>query len=53
MTRLGEIAPRERAGAETGKRYEYQYQQTARAALTLWTISGSMSVFTATGMTTM
>ena len=35
MARLGEIAPRERAGADTGKRYEYQYQQTARAALTL------------------
>jgi hypothetical protein len=35
MARLGEVAPRERAGADTGKRYEYQYQQTARAALTL------------------
>ena len=35
MARLGEIAPRERAGADTGKRYEYQYQQTARAALTM------------------
>lgn len=35
--RLGEIAPRraERAGADTGKRYEYQSQQTALAALTL------------------
>jgi hypothetical protein len=35
MMRLGEIAPRERAGADTARRYEYQYQQTARAALTL------------------
>ena len=35
MARLGEIAPRERAGADTGRRYEYQYQQTARAALTM------------------
>jgi hypothetical protein len=35
MARLGEILPRERAGADTGRRYEYQYQQTARAALTL------------------
>lgn len=35
MARLGEIEPRERAGAQTGRRYEYQYEQTARAALTL------------------
>jgi Cap4, dsDNA endonuclease domain len=33
--RLGEIEPRERAGAQTGRRYEYQYERTAAAALTI------------------
>jgi hypothetical protein len=33
--RLGQIEPRERAGAQTGRRYEYQYERTARAALDL------------------
>src|SRR4051794_17600991 len=37
--RLGQIEPRERAGAQTGRRYEYQYERTARAALNL--LSGS------------
>ena len=31
--RLGQIEPRERAGAQTGRKYEYQYERTARAAL--------------------
>ncbi len=35
MVRLGEIKPRERAGAQTAQRYEFQYQRTARAALNL------------------
>ncbi len=33
--RLGQVEPRERAGAQTGRRYEYQYERTARAALDL------------------
>jgi hypothetical protein len=33
--RLGQIKPRERAGAQTGRKYEYQYERTARAALDL------------------
>lgn len=33
--RLGHIEPRERAGAQTGRKYEYQYERTARAALDL------------------
>lgn len=33
--RLGHLEPRERAGAQTGRRYEYQYERTARAALDL------------------
>jgi hypothetical protein len=33
--RLGQIEPRERAGAQTGRKYEYQYERTARAALNL------------------
>jgi hypothetical protein len=33
--RLGEVEPRERAGAQTGRKYEYQYERTARAALDL------------------
>lgn len=33
--RLGEIEPRERAGAKTGRKYEYQYERTARASLEL------------------
>lgn len=33
--RLGQIEPRERVGAQTGRRYEYQYERTARAALDL------------------
>lgn len=33
--RLGHVKPRERAGAETAQKYEFQYQRTARAALTL------------------
>jgi hypothetical protein len=33
--RLGQIEPRERAGAQTGRRYEYQYERTARAAVDL------------------
>ena len=35
MVRLGEVEPRERAGARTAQRYEFQYQRTARATLTL------------------
>ena len=35
MVRLGDIEPRERAGARTGQRYEFQYQRTAKATLTL------------------
>jgi hypothetical protein len=35
MPRLGEIEPRERAGAKTGRRYEYQYERAARWTLTL------------------
>ncbi len=33
--RLGQIEPRERAGAQTGRKYEYQYERTARATLDL------------------
>ena len=33
--RLGQIEPRERVGAQTGRKYEYQYERTARAALEL------------------
>jgi hypothetical protein len=33
--RLGHLEPRERAGAQTGRKYEYQYERTARAALDL------------------
>jgi Cap4 dsDNA endonuclease len=33
--RLGQIEPRERAGAQTGRKYEYQYERTALAALAL------------------
>jgi hypothetical protein len=33
--RLGEIEPRERVGAQTSRKYEYQYERTARAALEL------------------
>jgi len=33
--RLGQLEPRERAGAQTGRKYEYQYERTARAALDL------------------
>lgn len=33
--RLGQVEPRERTGAQTGRRYEYQYERTARAALDL------------------
>src|SRR5258706_4903699 len=33
--RLGHVEPRERAGAQTGRKYEYQYERTARAALDL------------------
>lgn len=36
-TRLGYVEPRERAGAQTGRKYEYQYERTARAALDLLT----------------
>jgi hypothetical protein len=43
--RLGHLEPRERAGAQTGRKYEYQYERTARAALDLLAI--------ATGMMTM
>lgn len=35
MVRLGEVEPRERAGAGTAQRYEFQYQRTARATLAL------------------
>jgi hypothetical protein len=35
--RLGEVEPRERAGAQTGRKYEYQYERTARAASDLLT----------------
>ena len=37
--RLGQVEPRERAGAQTGRKYEYQYERTARAALELLTDS--------------
>lgn len=33
--RLGEIEPRERAGAQTARKYEYQYERTALATLNL------------------
>jgi Cap4 dsDNA endonuclease len=33
--RLGQVEPRERVGAQTGRKYEYQYERTARAALNL------------------
>ena len=33
--RLGEVEPRERTGARTGRMYEYQYERTARATLDL------------------
>lgn len=33
--RLGEVEPRERAGAQTARKYEYQYERTARATLNL------------------
>jgi hypothetical protein len=33
--RLGQIEPRERVGAQTGRKYEYQDERTARAALDL------------------
>jgi hypothetical protein len=33
--RLGHVEPRERAGAQTGRKYEYQYERTARATLDL------------------
>lgn len=33
--KLGSVAPRERAGSQTGRKYEYQYERTARAALEL------------------
>lgn len=33
--RLSQIEPRERVGAQTGRKYEYQYERTARAALDL------------------
>lgn len=33
--RLSQIEPRERVGAQTGRKYEYQYERTARAALNL------------------
>ena len=33
--RLGQVEPRERVGAQTGRSYEYQYERTARAALDL------------------
>jgi hypothetical protein len=33
--RLGQVEPRERVGAQTGRKYEYQYERTARAALDL------------------
>jgi hypothetical protein len=33
--RLGQIEPRERSGAQTGRKYEYQYERTARATLDL------------------
>jgi len=32
---LGQVEPRERVGAQTGRKYEYQYERTARAALDL------------------
>jgi transcriptional regulator with XRE-family HTH domain len=35
--RLGQVEPRERVGARTGRKYEYQYERTARAALNLLT----------------
>jgi hypothetical protein len=35
--RLGQVEPRERVGARTGRKYEYQYERTARAALDLLT----------------
>jgi transcriptional regulator with XRE-family HTH domain len=35
MPRLGDVEPRERAGAKTGRRYEYQYERAAKRALAL------------------
>jgi hypothetical protein len=35
--KLGEIEPRERAGSQTARKYEYQYERTARATLNLLT----------------
>jgi hypothetical protein len=35
MARLGDIEPRERAGAKTGRRYDYQYERAARRVLDL------------------
>jgi hypothetical protein len=34
-SRLGQVEPRERVGAQTGRKYEYQYERTARATLDL------------------
>lgn len=33
--RLGQVEPRERVGSQTSRKYEYQYERTARAALDL------------------
>jgi hypothetical protein len=33
--RLGQLEPRERVGAQTSRKYEYQYERTARASLDL------------------
>ncbi|MGH8604253.1 MAG: dsDNA nuclease domain-containing protein [Gammaproteobacteria bacterium] len=44
--RLGHVEPRERAGSQTGRKYEYQYERTARAALELLSDGGNhMSVY--------
>lgn len=51
--RLGQVEPRERAGAQTGRKYEYQYERTARAALDLLADGYSTSAFIVTGTMTM
>lgn len=44
--RLGHIEPRERVGSQTGRKYEYQYERTALAALDILVESkGHVSVY--------
>ena len=54
IRRLGHVEPRERAGAQTGRKYEYQYERTARAAFDLLADDTEYArAFTATGTTIM